>query len=121
MTQATQLLKSIRLSALKVVESRGECVESGSPDVDSSGSAESVLEEQGTGSDQAHSLGATCSRGSGEGVQTRVLTRGPEDADDAQEAAEALSWKGTRLEVYGLQHGHTLEQLKAMASAGRGC
>ena len=45
-----------------------------------------------------------------------MLTRGPEVADDAQEAAEALSWKGTRLEVYGLQHGHTLEQLKAMAS-----
>ena len=118
MTQATQLLKSIRLSALKVVESSGECVDSDSPDVGSSGSVESVMEEQGTESDQAHSLGATCSRGSGEDGQSRVLTRGPEDADDAQEAAEALSWKGTRLE-FMVQHGHTLEQLKAMASVSR--
>ena len=29
-----------------------------------------------------------------------------------------MSWKGTRLEVYGLQQGHTLEQLKAIKSTG---
>ena len=49
MTQATQLLKSIRLSALKVVESSGECVESDGPEVGSSVSVESVMEEQGQG------------------------------------------------------------------------